>query len=179
MALSNDQLAAKIDSVVSEFKDFVSQQRTWMTGTATGVVTGQPSPGYYPIKDAAGVTRWVPSIEKIKADNVGFPLLELSGANSYVVDSNHNGKVVFINNAGGTTSTTVRFPGGLGKGFNAIYIWTGTQTTLNFSATAPADLNQDQGLTRGRARWSIVSAIAVAEDVIVLSGSMAVGNTVI
>lgn len=176
---SNAELANQVSELVDTIRQYVGQQRNWLTGTENAVIPGQPAPGYYPITDPSGIVTWIPSIPKLRSEISAFTILELAGANSITVNATHNNKVVLVNNAGGSTAVTLTFPTGLGKGFNAIYIWTGTQSTFTFAGATGVTLVQDQGLTRARARGSVVTAIATANNNIVLSGSMAVGTAVV
>lgn len=174
---SNADLANQMSSLVDSWQTYINQQVQLDNGTAdyvSGPVNGvaQPDAGYYPVTMPSGVTIWRPCTDRVRADAMAFSVISISGSNSPVASTAHSGKVVLVNNAGGTTALTLRFPSGLGNKFNAIYVWNGTQSSMTFAANEGVTLNQEEGLTRARARHAMVTVIATGTDRLNISGSM-------
>ncbi len=168
------QVVNQMSALVNSWQIYIDQQIQLDNGLATYTTStpaGQPGPGYYPVTMPNGLTTWQPCRARIQADASAFTILNLTGANGYTATTAHSGKVVAVYNNGGT-SCNITFPTGLGIGFNAIYIWMGSHTSQTFNAASGVTLIQDQGLTKARTRYSMVTAIAVAANTIDLSGSM-------
>ncbi|MEG3162972.1 hypothetical protein U1701_00010 [Sphingomonas sp. PB2P19] len=167
-----------MSALVNSWQTYIDQQIQLDNGVAdyvapapVGGVT-QPSAGFYPVTMPNGITRWRPCIDRIRADAMAFDVISQNGTNSPTALLAHSGKVVLVNNNGGTTAVTLTFPTGLGAKFNSIYVMNGTQSAMSFAAATGVTLNQEEGLTRARARYAMVTVIATAANVLNISGSM-------
>lgn len=176
--MTNSELTGQMSTLVNSWQTYIDQQIQLDNGVADYVAPGpvrgvaQPGPGFYPITMPNGITKWRPCIDRIRADSMAFDVISMSGSNSPTALVSHSGKVVLVSGTGGTGGLTLTFPTGLGSRFNAIYVMSGTQGSMTFAAGTGVTLNQEEGLTRARARHAMVTVIATGTNILNMSGSM-------
>lgn len=112
----SDLIDAQIATLAEIAVRFGLLQGTWtqIANWAAGTVDGGPDgDGYYPMTDAAGVTRMLPSIAKIRAGIVGTEPMVIA-ATAVTLNAAHAGRRLVFTAA---TAVTVTVPAGLGNTF--------------------------------------------------------------
>lgn len=166
----NAELANKFSKFMDYRRRFISQQSAWLNGTPNAVIAGQPSPGYYPFTEPEGPTYWMPCPAKMKADLSNLPILELSGASVYTASALHNKKLVLVRGLA-NEATVITFPTGLGKGFSAMYVALGDQTSTGFAAGSGMTIRNDQEFYKMLGKFSVATATTTTTTNVVIGGT--------